>query len=129
MCGCKKHWQADASCTCNCPEHDTGYYGSLDEYNEDVEKARAAYRADQAVADGLCAVCKSRPLYRNDLRRCRKCNDSQRAETHQDFHLWVPHQLMDELRAEAEEQGLPLAEVFRKALGLYLRWNRVSDQP
>lgn len=49
-------------------------YPSIKAYTADVERACEAYRADQAVRAGLCAVCKVLP---RDLsgrhRRCRSC--------------------------------------------------------
>jgi hypothetical protein len=46
------------------------YYPSLDAYNADVERARNAYAADEAVRAGLCAVCKTNKKDGADHRRC-----------------------------------------------------------
>lgn len=49
-------------------------YPSLDDYNADVTAAREAYRADESVRNGYCAICHERPRETKiRSRRCRRC--------------------------------------------------------
>lgn len=55
-------------------------YLTLIAYTADILAARRAYRADRAVADGLCAVCKVGELEADRRRRCRQCVWERRVE-------------------------------------------------
>lgn len=48
-------------------------------YTRRVIRARKAYAADMAVADGFCAVCLERPRA-GHTRRCVRCTDARRYE-------------------------------------------------
>lgn len=54
-------------------------YDSIEDYTADVERARDAYAADEAVQAGLCSVCQERPKDRRN-RRCRTCRRNGRTE-------------------------------------------------
>jgi hypothetical protein len=55
------------------------YYDSLDDYNADVIAAREAYAADEAVRNGLCAVCKERRRHNSGHKLSRRCWECRRA--------------------------------------------------
>jgi hypothetical protein len=57
-------------------------YANVEDYTDDVENARAAYLADEAVRAGFCAVCKRRKRDTNGRRRqCTTCRHEGRKET------------------------------------------------
>jgi hypothetical protein len=54
-------------------------------YNAGIRRARNAYRADQAVERGMCAICQTRPARSDEgpyyhRRICESCRKSGRSE-------------------------------------------------
>lgn len=56
------------------------HYPTVEAYTADVERARAAYAADEAVRAGLCAICKRAQEGDRRNRRCQTCYRAGRRE-------------------------------------------------